>query len=64
MLGAGARLVVGIDLILLSVMQFQAIRKLYGPALVYVLPLGIEDVLANLGRFYIVTGKQIGRAHV
>ncbi|MCQ8181514.1 tRNA 5-methoxyuridine(34)/uridine 5-oxyacetic acid(34) synthase CmoB [Methylomonas sp. SURF-1] len=51
MLGAGARLVVGIDPTLLSVMQFQAIRKLYGPAPVYVLPLGIEDVPANLGWF-------------
>lgn len=51
MLGAGARLVVGIDPTLLSVMQFQAIRKLYGSAPVYVLPLGIEDVPANLGWF-------------
>lgn len=51
MLGAGARFVVGIDPTLLSVMQFQAIRKLYGSAPVYVLPLGIEDVPGNLGWF-------------
>ncbi|TPQ29789.1 tRNA 5-methoxyuridine(34)/uridine 5-oxyacetic acid(34) synthase CmoB [Methylomonas koyamae] len=51
MLGAGARLVVGIDPTMLSVMQFQAIRKLHGLAPIYVLPLGIEDVPANLGWF-------------
>lgn len=44
MLGAGARLVMGIDPTMLSVMQFQAIRKLCGEVPVYVLPLGIEDV--------------------
>ncbi|WP_031433962.1 tRNA 5-methoxyuridine(34)/uridine 5-oxyacetic acid(34) synthase CmoB [Methylomarinum vadi] len=44
MLGAGARMVVGIDPTLLSVLQFHAIRKLYGEAPVYVLPIGIEAV--------------------
>ncbi len=44
MLGAGARMVVGIDPTLLSVMQFHAVKKLYGDAPVYVLPLGIEQV--------------------
>lgn len=44
MLGAGAAMVVGIDPTLLSVMQFHAIRKLYGEAPVYVLPIGIEHV--------------------
>ncbi len=44
MLGAGAGLVVGIDPTLLSVMQFHAIRKLYGEAPVYVLPIGIESI--------------------
>lgn len=51
MLGAGARMVVGIDPTLLSVMQFQAVRKLYGSAPVYVLPLGIEDVPAEMKVF-------------
>lgn len=53
MLGAGAKLVVGIDPTLLSVMQFQAIRKLYGDgdAPVYVLPLGIEDIPAEMKLF-------------
>lgn len=51
MLGAGAKLVVGIDPTLLSVMQFHAIRKLYGDAAVYVLPLGIEDIPADMRLF-------------
>jgi tRNA (mo5U34)-methyltransferase len=51
MLGAGARLVLGIDPTLLSVMQFQAILKLYGEAPIYLLPLGIEDVPPNMGLF-------------
>jgi len=44
MLGAGAKTVVGIDPTLLSVMQFELVKKLYGEAPIYVLPLGIEDV--------------------
>ncbi len=44
MLGAGAKLVVGIDPTLLSNLQFQATRKLHGEAPIYVLPIGIEDV--------------------
>lgn len=44
MLGAGAKLVLGIDPTLLSVMQFQAVKKIYGEAPVYVLPLAIEDI--------------------
>lgn len=51
MLGAGAEIVVGIDPTLLSVMQFHAIRKLYGPVPLYVLPLGIEDVPYGLRAF-------------
>jgi tRNA (mo5U34)-methyltransferase len=51
MLAAGARLVVGIDPYLLNVMQFHAIRKLYGEAPVYVLPLRLEDVPAGIGIF-------------
>lgn len=52
MLGVGARMVVGIDPTLLSVVQFWAIRELYGRvAPVYVLPLGIEQMPANLALF-------------
>lgn len=51
MLGNGAEMVVGIDPTLLSVMQFHAVRKLYGPAPLYVLPLGIEDVPYGLRAF-------------
>jgi tRNA (mo5U34)-methyltransferase len=51
MLGAGAKMVLGIDPTLLSVMQFQAIKKLYGTAPIHVLPLGIEDLPNNLQAF-------------
>lgn len=51
MRGVGAKLVVGVDPTMLSVMQFQAIRKLYGDAPVYVLPLGIEDIPADMKLF-------------
>jgi tRNA (mo5U34)-methyltransferase len=51
MLGAGAKMVVGIDPMLLNVMQFQLVRKLYGEAPVYVLPLGIEDLPYGLKAF-------------
>ena len=51
MLGAGAKMVVGIDPLLLNVMQFQLVRKLHGEAPVYVLPLGIEDLPYGLKLF-------------
>lgn len=51
MLGAGAKTVVGIDPMLLNVMQFQLFRKLYGEAPVYVLPMGIEDMPYGLKAF-------------
>ena len=51
MLGAGAKMVIGIDPMLLNVLQFQLIRKLYGEAPVYVLPLGIEDMPYGLKTF-------------
>ncbi|MCX7098316.1 MAG: tRNA 5-methoxyuridine(34)/uridine 5-oxyacetic acid(34) synthase CmoB [Methylococcales bacterium] len=51
MLGAGAKLVLGIDPMLLNVMQFQLVSKLYGAAPVYVLPLGIEAVPQGLKAF-------------
>lgn len=51
MLGAGAKLVVGIDPLLLNVIQFQAIRKLHGEAPVYVLPFALEELPAGLKAF-------------
>ncbi|UOA09961.1 tRNA 5-methoxyuridine(34)/uridine 5-oxyacetic acid(34) synthase CmoB [Methylobacter sp. S3L5C] len=51
MLGAGAKMVVGIDPLLLNVMQFQLIRKLHGEAPIYVLPLGIEELPYGLKLF-------------
>jgi tRNA (mo5U34)-methyltransferase len=51
MRGAGAKMVVGIDPLLLNVMQFQLIRKLHGEAPVYVLPLGIEELPYGLKAF-------------
>ena len=51
MLGAGAKMVIGIDPFLLNVMQFQLIRKLHGEAPVYVLPLGIEELPYGLKAF-------------
>ena len=51
MLGAGAKMVVGIDPLLLNVMQFQLVRKLYGEAPVYVLPLGLEELPYGLKVF-------------
>lgn len=62
MLGAGAKCVVGIDPMLLNVIQFQLIRKLHGGSPpVFVLPLGIEglpygmkafDTVFSMGVFY------------
>ena len=51
MLGANAKMVVGIDPLLLNVMQFQVIRKLYGEAPVYVLPMGLEELPAKMELF-------------
>ncbi len=51
MLGAGAKMVIGIDPMMLNVMQFQLVRKLYGEAPVYVLPMGIEDMPCSLKAF-------------
>ena len=52
MLGAQAKLVVGIDPMLLNVMQFQFIRKLHGGTPpVFVLPLGIEDLPYGMKAF-------------
>ena len=51
MLGAGAKMVIGIDPTRLSVMQFHAARRLYGDAPMYVLPLGIEDIPKEMRLF-------------
>jgi tRNA (mo5U34)-methyltransferase len=51
MLGADAKMVVGIDPMILNVLQFQVIRKLYGASPVYVLPIGIEDLPYGLKAF-------------
>lgn len=51
MLGEGADFVLGIDPTLISVMQYQVIQRYLGADNHYVLPLGIEDVPANLACF-------------
>lgn len=51
MRGAGARLVVGVDPTLLSVMQFQAVQKFCPDDAVHVLPLGIEDIPPDMRVF-------------
>ncbi|MDO8844198.1 tRNA 5-methoxyuridine(34)/uridine 5-oxyacetic acid(34) synthase CmoB [Methylicorpusculum sp.] len=51
MLGAGAKMVVGIDPLLLNIMQFQLLRQLYGEAPIYGLPVGIEDVPYGMKAF-------------
>ncbi len=51
MLGAGARAVIGIDPTLINVMQFQVIKKLYGSAPIYLLPVGVEQLPTELKLF-------------
>ncbi len=51
MLGAGAKAVIGVDPMLLNVMQFLAVKKLYGEAPIHVLPLGIEHIPTGLKAF-------------
>ena len=51
MMGAGARLVIGIDPTLLSVIQFLAIKHFTGDYPVYVLPMGIEEMPRNMAAF-------------
>lgn len=51
MLGAGARLVIGIDPTLLFVCQFAAVRKLSGVRRVHVLPLRLEDLPDSVQAF-------------
>ncbi|MEM7117954.1 MAG: tRNA 5-methoxyuridine(34)/uridine 5-oxyacetic acid(34) synthase CmoB [Chloroflexota bacterium] len=54
MVGAGARLVIGLDPFLLYVMQYQAIRQLVGEHPNYVLPFGVEALPPNLHAFDVV----------
>ncbi|MGR9115430.1 MAG: tRNA 5-methoxyuridine(34)/uridine 5-oxyacetic acid(34) synthase CmoB [Gammaproteobacteria bacterium] len=51
MLGGGAKMVVGIDPLMLNVMQFQLIKKMHGDAPVYVLPFGLEQLPSGLKVF-------------
>lgn len=51
MIGAGAKLAVGIDPTQLYVMQFQAIKKYLADMPVFVLPLGIEHIPRSLPVF-------------
>lgn len=51
MLGAGAKLVVGVDPMLLYVMQFLALNKYAGEDRCAVLPLGVDDVPCDVGCF-------------
>ena len=51
---AGAKIVVGIDPGMLSVVQAQLIQKLAPQVPAWVLPLGIDDMPQNLGRFDLV----------
>lgn len=51
MVGAGAKLVIGIDPTLLNVVQFQAIKHFAGDWPVHVLPLGIEEMPAKMAAF-------------
>ena len=51
MLGAGARLAIGVDPSLLFHMQFRAIEHFTGPQTLHHLPLGIEDLPPAMGAF-------------
>ncbi len=51
MRGAGAEFVLGIELFVLSVMQFQVMQRYLCDPQHHVIPIGIEDVPANLASF-------------
>jgi tRNA (mo5U34)-methyltransferase len=51
MLGAGARLVIGIDPSWLFYIQFQAMKHFMGPQAVHLLPIGIEQLPKTLNAF-------------
>jgi tRNA (mo5U34)-methyltransferase len=44
-------MVLGVDPLMLNVMQFQLIKKMYGAAPVYVLPFGIEQIPVGVEAF-------------
>ena len=51
MLGAGAKLVIGVEPFLKNVFQYMALNKYLEPNPFYVLPLGIDDLPQNLEMF-------------
>ena len=51
MLGAGAKMVVGVDPLLLNVIQFHVIRKLAGEQPFFVLPIGLESIPGEIQLF-------------
>lgn len=51
MLGAGARLAIGVDPSLLFTLQFRAVEHFAGPQPVFHLPIGIEDLPAGMRTF-------------
>jgi len=51
MLGAGAKAVIGIDPLLLNVVQFLFIKKQFGTAPLYVLPLAMQAIPSELKMF-------------
>jgi len=51
MIGEGARMVVGIDPLLLNVIQFQATRRLAGDYPIYVIPIGLEQIPIGIKAF-------------
>jgi tRNA (mo5U34)-methyltransferase len=51
MAGAGAKLVIGVDPTLLSIVQFWVIRHFIGEQPVFTLPLGVESIPASIGAF-------------
>jgi tRNA (mo5U34)-methyltransferase len=51
MFGAGAKAVIGVDPLLLNVIQFRLVKSLYGAAPVHVLPFGLEALPAGLKVF-------------
>ena len=51
MLGEEARMVVGVDPLLLNVIQFHVIRQLIGEMPVYVLPIGLEQLPEDIKAF-------------
>lgn len=64
MAGAGAELVIGIDPSPLFVVQHQTIKHFVGDHNTYVLPLGIQDMPANLKAFDTVFSMGVDRKSV